>query len=128
MIFGGGIGPTEEREFGEYFFNQINYCWETSHFSPFNLYSMGNPSNTPAQSVRQDWQRCCIKPGREAKDGMECRERTNTGRKGLWKSLRRRGKAKGCVCNSSDKGGWEKMGFSASKLRWDGMGWDGSEP
>lgn len=54
VLFGGGVGPAEEGEFGEYFFNQINYCWETSHFSPFNLYSMGNPSNTPAQSVRQE--------------------------------------------------------------------------
>lgn len=54
VLFGGGAGPAEQRECRECFFNQMNYCWESSHFSPFNLYSVGNPSNTPSPGVKQD--------------------------------------------------------------------------
>lgn len=92
LLFGGSVGPAEEGEFGEYFFNQINYCWETSHFSPFNLYSMGNPSNTPAQSVRQDQRDAVSNQGGRQKMGWSAGNEQTTGGKGSGKACREEGK------------------------------------
>lgn len=99
VLFGGGIGPAEEGELGEYFFNQINYCWETSHFSPFNFYSMGNPSNTPSLRVKRHPRDAAAKQGGRQKVGWSVGKEQTTG--GEEKPKRRER-------TSSDKGGKEK--------------------
>lgn len=125
VLFGGGVGRAEEGEFGEYFFNQINYCWETSHFSPFNLYSMGNPSNTPARSARQDQRDAASDQGGRQKMGWSAGNEQTTGGKASGKACGEEGKPRDVSAAPQTREEGRKLEQAGAWAEWDGVEWDG---
>lgn len=125
VLFGGGVGRAEEGEFGEYFFNQINYCWETSHFSPFNLYSMGNPSNTPARSARQDQRDAASDQGGRQKMGWSAGNEQTTGGKTSGKACGEEGKPRDVSEAPQTREEGRKLEQAGAWAEWDGVEWDG---
>lgn len=77
---------------------------------------MGNPSNTPSLSVKQDQRDAVSNQGGTQKMGWSAGNEQTTGGRGYAKAIGQEEKPERHVCTSLDKGGKEKMCLLVSLL------------